>query len=494
MGKITGFMEYPRKTALDRPPGERIKDFNEFVEPLSTMTTDELKEQAARCMDCGVPYCHSGVMLNGMTSGCPTHNLIPEWNDLVYRDTWRDALDRLLHTTNFPEFTARVCPAPCEGACTVGLHGKPVTIKQIERAIIDRGFHEGWVVPKPPRTRTGKAVAVIGSGPSGLAAAAQLNSAGHQVTVFERQDRPGGLLIYGIPNMKLDKTVVDRRIQIMRAEGIEFRLGTEVGVDFPVQRLRETFDAVVLCLGSTRPRDLEIPGRDLHGIHFALDFLKQNTKHLLDGETPEISAAGKDVVVIGGGDTGTDCVGTAIRQGCRSLTQLEILDRGPLERGSNNPWPEYPRVYKLDYGHEEAVVLYSGDPRQYAVTARRFVGDARDSVAGMDIVEVNWVADGKGGMRPVEVPGSETRIGAQRILLAMGYLGPEAQLLEQMAVERDQRSNVKAAYGSFATNIEGVFAAGDGRRGQSLVVWAINEGRAAARECDRYLMGDTELP
>lgn len=494
MGKVTGFIEYPRRTALDRSPGERIDDFNEFVEPLSTMTPEALEEQAGRCMDCGVPYCHSGAMLNGMTSGCPTHNLIPEWNDLVYRDAWRDALDRLLHTTNFPEFTSRVCPAPCEGSCTVGLHATPVTIKQIERAIVDRGFQEGWVVPKPPRIRTGKTVAVIGAGPSGLAAAAQLNSAGHQVTVFERQDRPGGLLIYGIPNMKLDKAVVDRRIQIMRAEGIEFVLGTEVGLDFPVKRLREIFDAVVLCLGSTRPRDLDTPGRNLQGIHFALDFLKQNTKRLLDGHTPAISAEGKDVVVIGGGDTGTDCVGTAIRQGCRSITQLEILERNPIERGPNNPWPEYPRVYKLDYGHEEAEVLYSGDPRQYAVTAKRFLGNARGDVVGMDTIDLNWQTDDKGRMRPVEVPGSEKQISAQLVLLAMGYLGPQAQLLEQMAVERDQRSNIKAAYGSFATNVEGVFAAGDGRRGQSLVVWAINEGRGAARECDRYLMGETELP
>lgn len=493
MGKITGFLEFPRELAPERDPRERMGDFQEFHRSLSA---EDLSIQGSRCMDCGVPYCQSGIILNGMTAGCPTHNLIPEWNDLVYRGAWEEALDRLLKTTNFPDFTGRVCPAPCEGSCTVGLHGAAVTIKQIEREIIERGFREGWVRPRPPSRRTGKQVAIVGSGPSGLAAAAQLNAAGHWVTVFERADRPGGLLTYGIPNMKLDKKIVARRIALMEAEGVRFICNAEIGINYPPDQLRDKFDAVVLCIGATKPRDLPLAGRHLAGIHFAMEFLHENTRHLLAGDfraTP-ILATDKDVVVIGGGDTGTDCVGTALRHGCRSLTQLEILASNPPVRSLDNPWPEYPRVYKLDYSQEEANVLFGRDPRDYAVTATAFVGNERDEVIGIDTIRVSWETGADGRRRPVGVPGTEERIPAQLVLLAMGYVGPEDQLLEQWGLERDSRSNIQAAYGSFATSAEGIFAAGDARRGQSLVVWAINEGRAAARACDRFLMGTTDLP
>ncbi len=502
MAKPTGFIEYQREVPPDRAPEERIKDWNEFHLPV---LEEKLQTQGARCMDCGIPFCHTGQMISGMAAGCPVNNLIPEWNDLVYRGQWRMALERLHKTNNFPEFTGRVCPAPCEGSCTAGRIGDPVTIKSIECAIVDKGFEEGWIVPEPPPFRSGKKVAVVGSGPAGLAAAAQLNRAGHLVTVFERADRIGGLLTYGIPNMKLDKGIVQRRVDLLAAEGVTFVTGMEIGKDKPAEELRAEFDAIILCGGATQPRDLPIEGRQLKGIHFAMEFLQGNTRHLLNGKGPKvgweersgygefISAEGKDVVVIGGGDTGTDCVGTSLRHGCNSLTQLEILSRPPEQRTADNPWPEWPKVYELDYGQEEYKALYGADPRRYTVTAKRFVGDEAGHVKEVHTVNVEWVNE-NGRFIPRDVPGSEQVYPAQLVLLAMGFLGPEETVLGKLNVERDERGNAKAAHGKFATNLPGVFAAGDMRRGQSLVVWAINEGRGAARECDRFLMGSTVLP
>jgi glutamate synthase (NADPH) small chain len=494
MGKPTGFIEYLRELPQDRPPLDRIKDWEEFHHHLPD---EKLKTQAARCMDCGIPFCHTGTLLSGMASGCPINNLIPEWNDLIYRGLWREALDRLHKTNNFPEFTGRVCPAPCEGSCTLGIHSPPVAIKTIECAIIDRGWDEGWVVPEAPARRSGKKVAVVGSGPAGLCAAAQLNKAGHTVTVFERADRPGGLLMYGIPNMKLaKKEVLLRRLTLLEEEGIRFATKTQVGRDLPAQSLLQEFDATVLALGATRPRDLPIEGRLLKGVHFAMEFLAGNTKAFLDGTRNGgfITAAGKNVMVIGGGDTGTDCVGTAIRQGCKSVVQVEILPRPPGERMPDNPWPEWPKIHRMDYGQEEAKALQGEDPRIYLTTAKRFVGDADGHVKEAHLVQIQWERNDKGQFVPKDVPGTEHARPVQLVLLAMGFLGPEQGLIEPLGVERDPRSNVKAEYGKYATSLPGVFAAGDCRRGQSLVVWAFNEGRGAARECDRYLMGQTDLP
>jgi glutamate synthase (NADPH/NADH) small chain len=494
MGKPTGFIEFIRELPSEVAPSDRIRNWDEFH---LHMPEDKLRTQGARCMDCGIPFCHTGTLISGMASGCPINNLIPEWNDLVYRGLWHEALDRLHKTNNFPEFTGRVCPAPCEGSCVLGITNPPVTIKNIESAIADKGWDEGWVTPEPPTKRTGKKVAVIGSGPAGLCAAAQLNKAGHWVTVFERADRPGGLLMYGIPNMKLDKEeVVMRRLRVLEEEGVKFICNTEVGKDFPVENLLKEFDAVVLCTGATKPRDLPIVGRELKGIHFAMDFLTANTKAVLDKHKNGsfISAEGKDVVIIGGGDTGTDCVGTSMRHGCKSLVQLEILPQPPLERAANNPWPEWPKVYKMDYGQEEAAAKFGADPRAYLTTATKFEGDENGNVKAVHTVQVQWEKNDKGQFIPKHIPGTEKVLPTQLVLLAMGFLGPEQPLLDALGVERDPRSNVKADYGKYATSIPGVFAAGDCRRGQSLVVWAFNEGRGAARECDLYLMGSTDLP
>jgi glutamate synthase (NADPH/NADH) small chain len=493
MGKPTGFMEYPREPAHTRDPLERIKDWSEEHPPYAIET---LRQQGARCMDCGIPFCHSGKLIAGMASGCPVNNLVPEWNDLVYRDQWKEAIIRLHKTNNFPEFTGRVCPAPCEGSCTLGINEPPVTIKTIECAIVDRAFEEGWIQPSPPLARTGKKVAVVGSGPAGLAAAAQLNRAGHAVTVFERADRVGGLLTYGIPNMKLDKRIVERRVSLLAAEGVEFVTGVEVGKDVPAKRLTAEFDAAVLCTGATVARDLAADGRELRGIHLAMEFLHANTKSLLDSSHADgkfISAKGKHVVVIGGGDTGTDCVGTAIRHGAKSVVQLEIMPRPPDARAPDNPWPQWPKVYRLDYGQEEAKALWGADPRQYAVTTKRFVGGASGRVKAIQIADIEWVKEG-GRMTLREVPGTERVLDADLVLLALGFLGPERGLPEQLGLKLDERGNVWTDENKM-TSEAGIFAAGDCRRGQSLVVWAIHEGRRAAREADRYLMyGETVLP
>ena len=488
MGKKTGFKEFARKTVPYSDPLVRLGHWDEFLEPVPE---EHLREQGARCMDCGVPFCQSNT-------GCPIDNRIPEWNDHVYRNRWQLALQRLLETNNFPEFTGRVCPAPCEGSCVLGITEPPVTIKNIENAIIDRGFEEGWVVPRKPERRTGKSVGIVGSGPAGLAAAAQLNAAGHTVTVYEREDRIGGLLMYGIPNMKLDKqAVVDRRIELMRAEGIHFETGAHVGVNVDAQELQERHDALLLACGATVPRDLPIPGRELKGIHFAMDFLTENTRSLLDGSPSArfLSAENRRVVVIGGGDTGTDCIGTSLRHGCTGLVNFELLDRPPEGRAADNPWPLWPRIFRVDYGHQEAAAKFGADPREFNVLSKRFLGDNNGRVRGIETVRVEWRAGESGRPEMAEVPGSKEVFEADLVLLAMGFLGPEATLAEKLGLETDPRSNFQADYGRYATSVEGVYAAGDCRRGQSLVVWAINEGRGAACEIDEYLTGQsTDLP
>ncbi len=494
MGKPTGFMEFNRELPTDRDPALRILDWREFHEH---MPVDDLRKQGARCMDCGVPFCHTGGLMANMASGCPINTLIPEWNDLVYRGHWRDALDRLHKTNNFPEFTGRVCPAPCEGACVLGITSPPVTIKNIECAIIDHGFTEGWVVPQPPKMRTGKKVAVIGSGPAGLAAAAQLNGVGHTVTVYERADRVGGLLMYGIPNMKLEKWVVQRRVDLMAAEGVKFVTNCEVGQNIDAVHLREENDAIVLAIGATKPRDLTIPGRDLKGVHFAMEFLHGNTKSLLDSDLRDgkcLNVQGKKVIVIGGGDTGNDCLGTSMRQGCSSLLNFEIVPQPPDERAVNNPWPQWPRIFRIDYGHAEAAAKFGADPRTFAIDTIKFNGDANGNLKSLTAVKVDWSKPVKGGAPFSRVEGSEVELECDYVFLALGFLGPEQILAQQLGIAVDPRSNFQADYGRYSTSIPGVFAAGDCRRGQSLIVWAINEGRECARECDRFLMGSTQLP
>ena len=479
MAKPTGFLEYDRNAPLERDPVERV---NDWIELYVHQPEPVLQQQGARCMDCGVPFCHTGETLIKERSGCPIGNLIPEWNDLVYRGLWREAYERLDKTNNFPEFTGRTCPAPCEKACVLGINEPAVTIKSIENAIIDKAFEHGWVKPNTPDRRTGKTVAIIGSGPAGLACADQLNKVGHNVTVYERADRIGGLMMYGIPNMKMDKRFVQRRVDLLAEAGIKFVTNCEIGVDLSAADLRAQHDAVVICTGATVARDLPIPGRELKGVHFAMEFLSRNTKSLLDSELADgafISAENKDVIVIGGGDTGTDCVGTSLRHNCASLTQFEIMPQPPLERAADNPWPEWPRILLTDYGQKEAKARFGEDPRRFAIQTTEFIGDGDGNLTAL---------------KTVDADGNEKEWPAQLVVLAMGFLGPENPLLKQLGVKTTERSAVSAEHGRFITNLPNVFAAGDARRGQSLVVWAINEGRGAAREVDRFLMGETDLP
>ena len=477
MGNPTGFLEIEREMPQRRSVEERVRDYHEIYLALPENT---LRAQGARCMDCGVPFCHQG---------CPLKNIIPDWNDLVYRNQWRGALDRLLATNDFPEFTGRLCPAPCEGSCVLGINAKPVTIKQIELEIIERGFREGWVKPEPPMVRTGKSVAVVGSGPAGLAAAQQLNRAGHRVTVFERADRIGGLMRYGIPEFKLEKHILDRRLKLMTAEGVVFRTRANVGEEIPAETLRRSFDAVLLAGGATLPRDLSVPGRDLDGIHFAMEYLPLQNRRCLGDLIPEerfISARGKRVVIIGGGDTGADCLGTAHRQGAVSVHQLELLPSPPMERAANNPWPLWPNIFRSSSAHEE------GGARDFCVSTKRFSG-TNGTVERLHAIRVEFEPDGKGGQRMREIPGSEFEIPADLVLLAMGFLGPVRNGMQsQFGVNMTPRGNV-AVNDDKMTSVPGVFAAGDMARGQSLIVWAITEGRQAARGVDRFLMGATNL-
>lgn len=492
MGKPTGFIEYERRNNLAVEPLERIKNFEEFHTP---MREKDRREQAARCMNCGVPFCQSGMMIGGMASGCPLNNLVPEWNDLLYMGNYKKALQLLRQTNNFPEFTSRVCPALCEAACTCGLHDTPVTCKANENAIIEYGYANGLMGAQPPKKRTGKKVAVIGSGPAGLAAADQLNRRGHFVTVYERSDHIGGLLMYGIPNMKLEKWVIDRKQRVMEEEGVRFIVNTDVGRDVKADTLREEYDSVILACGASNPRDISAKGREAEGIYFAVDFLTRSTRHVLTGKKEGwIDTKGKRVVVIGGGDTGNDCVGTAVRQGAKSVVQIEMMPKLPDERAQNNPWPEWPRVCKTDYGQEEAIAVFGKDPRVYQETVKEFIADKSGKLKKIKLVKLEPKEDPKTGrMNMTEIAGSEYEMPADIVLIAAGFLGAQDYVAKAFGVKLTERTNVETAAGSYRTNVENVFTAGDMHRGQSLVVWGIHEGREAAREVDRYLMGYTNL-
>ncbi|MCM1157243.1 MAG: glutamate synthase subunit beta [Bacteroidales bacterium] len=519
MGKKTGFLEYDRETSSEISPKERIKNFQEFHVPLSR---EKQRTQAARCMECGVPFCQSGMLIGGMASGCPLNNLIPEWNDLVYHGNWDEAYERLIKTNNFPEFTSRVCPSPCEAACTCNLNGEPVCNKENERSIIEAAYAGGLALPKAPAVRTGKKIAVIGSGPAGLAAADQLNKRGHLVTVYEKSDRIGGLLMYGIPNMKLEKQIIERKIAVMKAEGVEFVTGANVGATKAVMNpsvakedimgdyltnkeekavkadaLLKEYDSVVLACGASNPRDIKVKGREAKGIYFAVDFLKTTTKSLLDSAFKDkrfVSAKGKNVLVIGGGDTGNDCVGTAIRQGAKGVVQLEMMPKPPVCRAEDNPWPEWPKILKTDYGQEEAIAVFGQDPRIYETTVKEFIRDKDGNVTKAKCIKLEWKKDDKTGrMNMSEIEGSEYEVPCDIVLIAAGFLGSQEYVSKAFGVELNERTNVKTEAGAYATNVPKVFTAGDMHRGQSLVVWAIREGREAAKAVDAALMGYSNL-